>query len=86
MSRSERTEKGVLASRYENRGWRRTSGAGDFSHARAAVTSARIKSFYESMVRAGLYKAGDVDLAKVADTRFVNRKVGLEDKRRLGGR
>jgi NitT/TauT family transport system substrate-binding protein len=51
-----------------------------------AMNAARIKSFYESMVRAGLYKAGDVDLARVADTRFVNRKVGLEDKRSLGGR
>jgi NitT/TauT family transport system substrate-binding protein len=51
-----------------------------------AMNSARIKAFHDSMVGAGLYKAGEVDLAKVADTRFVNRKVGVEEKRRLGGR
>jgi NitT/TauT family transport system substrate-binding protein len=46
-----------------------------------AMNSARIKTFHDSMVRAGLYKAGAVDLAKVADTRFVNRQVGRERKR-----
>ncbi|MFN8737726.1 MAG: ABC transporter substrate-binding protein [Betaproteobacteria bacterium] len=51
-----------------------------------AMNSARVREFFDSMVRAGLYKAGEVDLTKVADTRFVNRKVGLEEKRRLGGR
>ncbi len=51
-----------------------------------AMNGARIKDFYDNMVRAGLYKAGDVDLAKVADTRFVNRQIGLAEKRRLGGR
>jgi NitT/TauT family transport system substrate-binding protein len=43
-----------------------------------AMNAARIKDFYENMVRAGLYKAGEVDLAKVADLRFVNRKVGVK--------
>lgn len=43
-----------------------------------AMNSARIRDFFDNMVRAGLYKAGEVDLAKVADTRFVNRKVGLD--------
>jgi NitT/TauT family transport system substrate-binding protein len=42
-----------------------------------AMNAARIKDFYDDMVRAGLYKAGDVDLAKVVDTRFVNRKMGI---------
>lgn len=51
-----------------------------------AMNVARIRDFYDSMQRAGLYKAGEVDLNKVAELRFVNRKVGLEDKRRLGGR
>jgi NitT/TauT family transport system substrate-binding protein len=43
-----------------------------------AMNAARIKDFYDNMVRAGLYKAGEVDLAKVADLRFVNRKVGVK--------
>ena len=51
-----------------------------------AMNSARVREFFDSMVRAGLYKAGEVDLAKVADTRFVNRKVGLEEKRRLAAK
>jgi len=42
-----------------------------------AMNSARIRDFHDNMVRAGLYKAGEVDLTKVADTRFVSRKVGL---------
>jgi NitT/TauT family transport system substrate-binding protein len=48
----------------------RTNGIG-------AMNAARIKDFYDNMVQAGLYKAGEVDLAKVVDTRFVNRKVGM---------
>ena len=46
-----------------------------------AMNSARIWEFHDSMVRAGLYKTGEVDLAKVADTRFVNRRVGRERRR-----
>ena len=48
-----------------------------------AMSDARIKDFYSQMVKAGLYKAGDVDLAKVAALQFVNRKVGLDLKARL---
>ena len=51
-----------------------------------AMNAARIAQFHESMVRAGLYKPGEVDLGKVADTRFVNRKIGLDEKKRLGAR
>jgi NitT/TauT family transport system substrate-binding protein len=46
-----------------------------------AMNSARIKDFHDAMVAAGLYRAGDVDLAKVADLRFVNRKLGLAGSR-----
>jgi NitT/TauT family transport system substrate-binding protein len=35
------------------------------------------------MVKAGLYKPGDVDLARVATLQFVNRKAGVELKARL---
>lgn len=48
-----------------------------------AMTPERIRDFYGQMVQAGLYRAGEIDLAKVATTRFVNRKVGLELKERL---
>jgi NitT/TauT family transport system substrate-binding protein len=51
-----------------------------------AMDAARIADFYAQMVKAGLYKAGEVDLSKVATLRFVNQKVGLDLKARLGGK
>ncbi len=42
-----------------------------------AMNAARLKDFHDAMVQAGLYKPGEVDLAKVAELRFVNRKLGL---------
>ncbi|MDL2339220.1 MAG: ABC transporter substrate-binding protein [Pseudomonadota bacterium] len=50
------------------------------------MNPARIRDFYEQMVKAGLYKQGDVDLSRVATVQFVNKKVGLDEKARLGGR
>ena len=38
------------------------------------------------MVKAGLYKPGEVDLSKVATFQFVNKKVGLDVKAKLGGK
>ena len=43
-----------------------------------AMNPARVKDFYEQMVKAGLYKAGEVDLNKVATYQFVNKGVGLK--------
>jgi len=51
-----------------------------------AMNQARIQDFYAQMVKAGLYKAGEVDLSKVATLQFVNRRVGLDVKARLGGK
>jgi NitT/TauT family transport system substrate-binding protein len=51
-----------------------------------AMSEARIRDFYGQMVKAGLYRPGEVDLAKVATFQFVNRKVGLDVKAKLGGR
>lgn len=51
-----------------------------------AMSAARIQDFYSQMVKAGLYKPGEVDLAKVATFQFVNKKVGLDVKARLGGK
>ena len=48
-----------------------------------AMNLERIRDFYGQMVQAGLYRASEIDLAKVATTRFVNRKVGLDVKERL---
>ena len=48
-----------------------------------AMNPERIRDFYGQIVQAGLYRAGEIDLAKVATTRFVNRKVGLDVKERL---
>jgi len=49
-----------------------------------AMSTARVKDFYDEMVKAGLYKPGDVDLSKVVTTQFVNKKVGLDVKQKLG--
>ena len=51
-----------------------------------AMKTERIKDFYDKMVRAGLYKPGDVDLSKVATTEFVNKGVGVDVRRRLTGK
>jgi len=51
-----------------------------------AMTEARIQDFHDKMVKAGLYKPGEVDLKKVATTEFVNKGVGLDLRRSLGAR
>lgn len=51
-----------------------------------AMSTERIQDFYAQMVKAGLYKAGEVDLSKVATLQFVNRKLGMDVKAKLGGR
>lgn len=51
-----------------------------------AMSNERIRDFYAQMVKAGLYKAGEVDLSKVATLQFVNKKVGMDVKAKLGGR
>lgn len=51
-----------------------------------AMNAGRVKDFYEQMVKAGLYKPGEVDLAKVATYQFVNKKVGLDVKAAMGGK
>jgi NitT/TauT family transport system substrate-binding protein len=51
-----------------------------------AMNEARIKDFHAQMVKAGLYKPGEVDLSKVATFQFVNRKVGVDLKAKLGGK
>lgn len=51
-----------------------------------AMNEARIKDFYAQMVKAGLYKPGEVDLSKVATFQFVNKKVGVDVKAKLGGK
>ena len=47
---------------------------------------ARVQDFYAQMVKAGLYKSGEVELSRVADFRFVNKKVGLDLKQKLTAR
>ncbi len=51
-----------------------------------AMSAARIQDFYGQMVKAGLYKAGEVDLAQVATYQFVNKGVGQDIKARLTGK
>ena len=42
-----------------------------------AMTDARMKSFFDKMVRAGVVKPS-IDLAKAYTLQFVNKKVGLD--------
>ena len=49
-----------------------------------SMSTLRVKDFYDKMVKAGLYKAGEVDLGKVATTQFVNKKSGMDVKQKLG--
>jgi NitT/TauT family transport system substrate-binding protein len=51
-----------------------------------AMDPARIKDFYDKMVKAGLFKPGEIDLSKVATTQFVNKKLGMDVKAKLGGK
>jgi NitT/TauT family transport system substrate-binding protein len=50
-----------------------------------AIDPARVKDFHDKMVKAGLFKAGEVDLSKVYTTDFVNKGVGVELRRKLTG-
>jgi NitT/TauT family transport system substrate-binding protein len=51
-----------------------------------AMSATRIQDFYAQMVKAGLYKPGEVDLSQVATLQFVNRQVGQDLKTKLGGK
>ena len=50
-----------------------------------AMNATRVKDFYDQMVKAGLYKAGEVDLNQVATYQFVNKGVGQDFKAKLTG-
>lgn len=49
-----------------------------------AIDTKRVSDFYGKMVKAGLYKAGEVDPAKAVTDQFVNKGVGLDVKKKLG--
>lgn len=48
-----------------------------------AISDERVADFFAKMVAAGLYETGELTPADGYDTRFVNRGVGVEEKRRL---
>lgn len=50
-----------------------------------AMDPARIQAFHDLAVQSGILQAGAVDVAKVADMRFVNKGHGLDIKERLSG-
>jgi NitT/TauT family transport system substrate-binding protein len=50
-----------------------------------AIDPARVQDFHDKMVRAGLFKAGEVDLTRVYTTEFVNKGVGVMLRRTLTG-
>jgi len=45
-----------------------------------------VKDFYDKMVKAGLYKPGEIDLSKVVTTQFVNKGVGVDVRKKLAGK
>lgn len=51
-----------------------------------AMTDARVRDFHDKMVKAGLFKPGEIDLAKAYTTRFVNTGVGNDLRKKLAGR
>lgn len=48
-----------------------------------AMKPERLQDFYDKMVRAGLYRKGEVDLSQVATYQFVNHGVGVDLKKKL---
>ena len=54
-----------------NSGQAKTDGIG-------AMNPERVADFYQKMVRAGLYKADEIDLSKIVNYDFVNKRVGIE--------
>ena len=51
-----------------------------------ALRPERVRDFLDKMVRAGLYRPGEVDPARAVTTRFVNRGVGGELAERVKGK
>ena len=51
-----------------------------------AMNEARVKDFFAKMVKAGLYKAGEIDPAEAVTTQFVNKGVGVDLRKQLTGK
>lgn len=51
-----------------------------------AMKPERIRDFHDKMVKAGLYKPGEVDLKQVATFDFVNKGVGVDLRKKLTGK
>ena len=51
-----------------------------------AMNQARVKDFFDKMVKAGLYKAGEIDPAQAVTTQFVNKGVGVDVRKQLAGK
>ena len=50
------------------------------------MTDARMQDFYDKMVKAGLFKAGEIDLKKAYTLKFVGNGAGLAEKKKLTGK
>jgi NitT/TauT family transport system substrate-binding protein len=51
-----------------------------------AINGANVKDFHDKMVKAGLFKPGEIDIAKSYTTRFVNTGVGVDLRKKLTGK
>ena len=51
-----------------------------------AIADERVKDFYDKMVKAGLFKAGEIDISRSYTTKFVNTGVGMDLKKKLTGK
>ena len=50
-----------------------------------AIDPARVRDFHDKMVKAGLFKPGEVDVSRAFTTEFVNKGVGVDLRRKLSG-
>jgi len=50
------------------------------------MTDARMQDFLDKMVKAGLFKPGEIDLKKAYTLKFVGNGAGLAEKRKLSGK
>ncbi len=48
-----------------------------------AIDMARVRGFHDKMIKAGLYKPGDVDIDKAVTDRFVNKGIGVDLRKTL---
>ena len=60
--------------------------SGDAARGIGMMTDARMQDFLDKMIKAGLFKPGEIDLKKAYTLKFVGGGVGLAEKKKLTGK